>query len=275
MQCPRCGGSGKCPDCKGSGAQSCPACAGEGMLHTSRGQAYKCKSCQGKGSIACPSSCSSCDGAGVITEALQKKVRDTYSIRFANFTPSSRCTVSIISICVVFFLIAHFNNNFYYLSLLTGGALENRWYWQFISSMFMHLGPFHLAINMSFLWSYGPVLEGILGWKKFVTVYVLSGLGAALVSYWGNSWLEGNMWTVGGASGALFGIDGSFLALYWRWRMLPWEPVRSLTTWAALIIALGVLAQTQGFHLVDNWSHGGGFVAGLMVTILLARPQGR
>lgn len=59
--------------------------------------------------------------------------------------------------------------------------------WQIISHMFMHAplnsstGIMHIAFNMMTLWSFGPVLEQILGSKKFTLLYFVSGLGAFLL----------------------------------------------------------------------------------------------
>lgn len=46
---------------------------------------------------------------------------------------------------------------------------------QWLTSIFLHAGVLHLVGNMVFLWSFGLVVEGKLGWKKFVPLYL--GLG--------------------------------------------------------------------------------------------------
>lgn len=52
--------------------------------------------------------------------------------------------------------------------------------WQFITHMFMHGGWDHLFFNMFALWMFGSVLENLWGPKKFLTFYLVCGLGAAL-----------------------------------------------------------------------------------------------
>lgn len=52
--------------------------------------------------------------------------------------------------------------------------------WQFITHMFMHGGWDHLFFNMFALWMFGSVLENLWGPKKFLTFYLICGLGAAL-----------------------------------------------------------------------------------------------
>lgn len=53
--------------------------------------------------------------------------------------------------------------------------------WQIITHMFMHGGFTHLLFNMIGLWSFGSVLERVLGEKKYLTLYFFSGLGAFIL----------------------------------------------------------------------------------------------
>lgn len=57
--------------------------------------------------------------------------------------------------------------------------------WQIITHMFMHGGYMHIIFNMFTLYSFGPVLEQVLGEKKYLILYFVSGLGAfALYNLW-------------------------------------------------------------------------------------------
>jgi membrane associated rhomboid family serine protease len=53
--------------------------------------------------------------------------------------------------------------------------------WQFVSYMFMHGGFYHLLFNMFALWMFGSVLEQVWGPKRFLTFYMVTGIGAGLV----------------------------------------------------------------------------------------------
>ncbi len=53
--------------------------------------------------------------------------------------------------------------------------------YQFVSHLFMHGNFMHLFSNMFALWMFGAVLENIWGPKKFLTYYMITGLGAALL----------------------------------------------------------------------------------------------
>lgn len=52
--------------------------------------------------------------------------------------------------------------------------------WQFVTHMFMHGSWGHLFFNMFALWMFGSVLENMWGPKRFLTFYIICGLGAAL-----------------------------------------------------------------------------------------------
>ncbi len=52
---------------------------------------------------------------------------------------------------------------------------------QFISHMFMHGGMTHILLNMFVLWMFGANMENIWGPKKFLTFYMIAGLGSGII----------------------------------------------------------------------------------------------
>ncbi len=52
--------------------------------------------------------------------------------------------------------------------------------WQLITHLFMHADIMHIFFNMFALWVFGSVLENLWGPKRFLTFYIICGLGAAL-----------------------------------------------------------------------------------------------
>ncbi len=52
--------------------------------------------------------------------------------------------------------------------------------WQFITYMFMHGGFSHILFNMFALWMFGNVLENVWGSKRFLSFYMITGIGAGL-----------------------------------------------------------------------------------------------
>ena len=61
---------------------------------------------------------------------------------------------------------------------------ENFQAYQFVTYMFIHAGFMHLFGNMLGLYFFGPLLEYFLGFKKFLILYFVCGIGAGLL-YWG------------------------------------------------------------------------------------------
>lgn len=72
--------------------------------------------------------------------------------------------------------------------------------WQLITYQFMHGGLFHLFFNMFALWMFGMEFEQMWGSKRFLTYYLLSGIGAGILQIF-----ISNAPTVG-ASGAIYGL---------------------------------------------------------------------
>ncbi len=95
-------------------------------------------------------------------------------------------TKNIIIINVVMYLIANFllSDALYRLLPAYYPFSPNFRSWQVITHMFMHVplgsgsGITHILFNMFTLWSFGPVLEQVLGGRRFLWLYFLSGIGA-------------------------------------------------------------------------------------------------
>ncbi|AKH83514.1 Rhomboid family protein [Streptomyces sp. CNQ-509] len=96
-----------------------------------------------------------------------------------------------------------------------GGSLEGvaeGQYYRLLSSVFLHEEVAHIALNMLALWFLGPPLEAALGRLRFVTLYVLSGLGGSALFYLVAAPNDAAL----GASGAIFGLFGATAVLMRR-----------------------------------------------------------
>ncbi|MCX7697000.1 MAG: rhomboid family intramembrane serine protease [Bacteroidales bacterium] len=60
---------------------------------------------------------------------------------------------------------------------------ENFRLWQMVTYMFMHANWLHIFFNMFALWMFGNMLEMVMGSKRFITYYFITGIGAALVQW--------------------------------------------------------------------------------------------
>ena len=53
--------------------------------------------------------------------------------------------------------------------------------YQLVSHLFMHGSFMHILSNMFALWMFGNMLENVWGSKRFLTYYLITGIGAAVV----------------------------------------------------------------------------------------------
>jgi len=135
-------------------------------------------------------------------------------------------------------------------------TLGGQW-WRLLSSCFLHFGIIHLALNMYALFFVGMLLEPILGRMKFLTAYLLSGILAGLVSLWWNDY-----GISAGASGAIFGLYGVFLAVLSTNHL-----ERSMRKGLLMNIGLFVvynLVYSSFQPAIDNAAHLGGLLAGII-----------
>jgi membrane associated rhomboid family serine protease len=89
-----------------------------------------------------------------------------------------------------------------YVLILGDGIHPEQWF----THMFLHAGIGHLLGNMVFLWGFGLVVEGKIGWFKFLWLYLIIGALVGMIIQLGM--LEAEITFALGASAAIFGIVG-------------------------------------------------------------------
>lgn len=139
-----------------------------------------------------------------------------------------------------------------------------------LTSMFLHGGGAHLATNLAALWIFGTDVEGALGRVRFVALYLVAGIAAALAQTVAAAASGDALVPVVGASGAIAGLLAAFLVLFPRAR------VRLVRIPAGLFIVLWFLLQVLAVLLggdpgVAFMAHVGGFVAGWLLVRLVGR----
>ncbi|MEE8393983.1 MAG: rhomboid family intramembrane serine protease, partial [Rhodospirillales bacterium] len=144
-----------------------------------------------------------------------------------------------------------------------------------ITSMFLHLGWWHLFGNMLYMWIFADNVEDAMGHDRFVAFYLLCGLAATIAQSLAD---PASMSPVAGASGAISGVLGAYLLLYPRAKVLVWAFavfVFKLPAWMVLgaWIAIQVFSATMGGQSnVAWWAHIGGAAAGMALVVLFKRP---
>jgi membrane associated rhomboid family serine protease len=93
-----------------------------------------------------------------------------------------------------------------YLSLVPQLVVQGGAYWEFITYMFVHASITHILFNMLGLFFFGFQVERRMGSSEFLLFYMLSGIGAGLVSF-AIYVLTGTYSVILlGASGAIFAV---------------------------------------------------------------------
>jgi membrane associated rhomboid family serine protease len=151
-------------------------------------------------------------------------------------------------------------------------------YLTLLTSMFMHGGLAHLLGNLWFLWIFGDNVEDRMGHIRYVVFYLVTGLVASLCHVFMNLHGEGSLIPSLGASGAISGVMGAYLALCpsRRVRVLLLRVVTVVPGYMAvglwflfqLINGLGLLGGGSLEQGVAYAVHIGGFVAGVILAKL-------
>jgi rhomboid protease GluP len=132
----------------------------------------------------------------------------------------------------------------------------NGWYYQLLTSMFIHASIFHLAGNMLFLLIFGLRGEEMFSLPEFLSIYLLGGLvGNVLSLAFGPNFISV------GASGAIFALFGACV-IYGR------GSVRQ-SILGALVYAFFLFFISSG-EGVNILAHLGGLVFGLLLGYLIS-----
>lgn len=135
-------------------------------------------------------------------------------------------------------------------------------YWRLFTANWLHFGVQHLAVNAFSLYALGTQVESLFGRRRFLVIYLLSGISGAVASF---------VLTRGfsaGASTAVFGMLGALAVYFYRQRRVigdvSRERLRSLLTVLAINVVFGLVASN-----IDNWGHAGGLLGGVVLGWVL------
>ena len=176
---------------------------------------------------------------------------------------------------LVFFVLSMLGNTLDPTFMVEHGAgswiriVEEGEYWRLLTSGFLHFGIHHLFHNMLALILIGSQFEKYQGHVTYFAVYMLSELMSALTSLFVT--LAGDPYSVSaGASGAVFGIIGAFLATALFDILFESKRGERKIGRVGFLLMLAV-AFVSGVTSpeVDIAAHAGGLVTGFLVMILV------
>ena len=136
-------------------------------------------------------------------------------------------------------------------------AVVNGQWWRLLTYQFLHGGIMHLLMNMFALLYIGLMLEPLLGKFRFASAYLLTGICAGLIS------IVVHANSVGvGASGAIFGMYGVFVAMLTT-KHIEKTARNTMLRSILFFVVLNLLSGIQGN--TDNAAHIGGLVSGMII----------
>jgi len=156
--------------------------------------------------------------------------------------------------------------------------------YQIITYMFTHFEFSHILFNMLSLYFLGPIVELTLGHKRFLGLYLISGLAglAAHFLVWYLPFLTGEAvvgphFSVLGASGAVFGVTIAFATLYPDRQLMLLFPPIPIRAWvmALALVGIGLYSGLTGSGgNVAHFAHLGGALAGFLLALHWKRGGG-
>ena len=186
------------------------------------------------------------------------------------YTKLPLITIAIAAVNIILFLVFDLflflkqDEIVYYMALNPVLVVEGKEYWRLITSMFYHFGIDHLMCNMMMLYVVGGMLEPFFGRVRFLFLYFATGIIADGASILYNSVIRsdsGRFVFCAGASGAVYGLTGAFIAaVLFRRKQLSVHEKRQLLL-AVFFLLFGSIFDTG----VGHDAHFGGFFGGLII----------
>lgn len=228
---------------------------------------------------------------------------NNFGLAFRNMPP---VTKNLIAICVVVFvagLVPQIGNNLMKYCALHFYDASNFNLAQLVTYMFMHGNFPHIFFNMFTLFMFGITLEYVMGSRRFLTYYMVCGIGAAVIQQivWAltlpdmitqelaslnrmpfeqmanimaldPSILARNleMFSTVGASGAVYGVLLAFgmlfpnRPLYLMFLPVPIKAKWMVFIWGGMELLLGMSSASDG---IAHFAHLGGMIFGFILMI--------
>jgi membrane associated rhomboid family serine protease len=135
---------------------------------------------------------------------------------------------------------------------------------QIVTHMFSHANIQHLFFNMLGLYMFGSMVEASLGPKRFLILYLFSGLAASALQMFISPV------PILGASGAVFGVTTAFATMFPNTQlMLLFPPIPMKAKYMAILfIGIGLYSGFSGANDgIAHFAHVGGAVCGFLMIV--------
>ncbi|BCS53114.1 rhomboid family intramembrane serine protease [Geobacter sp. SVR] len=137
--------------------------------------------------------------------------------------------------------------------------------WTLLSANYLHGGIFHIIFNMMAMRQIAPWVSSEFGPSRMFTIYTLGGVFGFWVSY-----LAGVAFTIGASAGVCSLIGALLYFGKSRGGAYGNSVYREVSGWVISLAIFGLIIPG-----INNWGHGGGVVAGIILGRLLGYDQRR
>jgi len=191
----------------------------------------------------------------------------------------------ILFISFIYVLQVFFREGWYFKYMAVPGAITDAWngmlggdfsqenmaqMFSLVSNVFLHGDAWHLMGNMLPLWVFGAVAAELLGYRWMLFVFLFTGISGSIC----HTMLNQDQYNASlGASGAVMGFGGLYLAMAVRWHLpdphvwpisRPVPPSR-LAIFGIVALVLDFSDYISGYEGVAYGAHLGGFIGGLFL----------
>ncbi len=207
--------------------------------------------------------------------AAEHDHEQTFGATPSLFSPRARATQILIVLNLVMFGVESCLGGgtntavLYRLGALSPLAVHAGQWWRLLTSVFLHFGAVHLAMNMLALWLFGPFVEFALGFRRFLLLYLLTGIGSMATVLVLSSGVSTYSLTVG-ASGSIMGLIGATAALMLRgWLREDAHAAKRRLGLMVLLVLMQVVFDST-MPQVSGTAHLSGVVIGFAIATVLA-----
>lgn len=132
-------------------------------------------------------------------------------------------------------------------------------YWRLFTANFLHIGILHLGVNSYALYLLGSEVEALFGHRRFIVLYLLSGISGAVLSFMLTQGLSA------GASTSLFGAFGALAVYFYRHREMLGSFGQQRLISLGMTLAINIIIGLSPGSSIDNFGHLGGFIGGAIL----------
>ena len=166
-------------------------------------------------------------------------------------------TYVLMAICTLVYILQILFPSLTTLGAVNGTLVRSGQVYRLVTGMFMHGSIWHLLCNMYSLYVIGCATENYFGKKKFLLIYLVSGIIGSIFSC-----LFNTGWSLG-ASGAIFGLMGALCYFGYYYRLYMGKALYSeIIPVIVLNLALSLIVSN-----IDFYAHIGGLIGGVFITM--------